>query len=166
MDAIVHGASEGVKLLISITAMLIVFVSLISLVNIMLGAVPWPGEGLLSLQMILGYLMAPVVWLIGIPAEQCVTAGGLMGTKTILNEFIAYLQLLQLPQKALSPRSQLLMLYAMCGFANFGSLGIMIGGMGGVVPERRAEIVSLAIKSLIAGTLATCLTGAVVGVLV
>ena len=89
-----------------------------------------------------------------------------MGTKTILNEFIAYLQLLQLPQKALSPRSQLLMLYAMCGFANFGSLGIMIGGMGGVVPERRAEIVSLAIKSLIAGTLATCLTGAVVGVLV
>jgi len=165
MDAIVQGAGEGVKLLIGIIAMLIVFVALISLVNIMLAAVPWLGPEKLSLQRLMGYVMAPVVWLVGIPAKECVTAGALMGTKTVLNEFIAYLDLLRLPTGALSPRSQLLMLYAMCGFANFGSLGIMIGGMGAAVPERRTEIVSLAMKSLVAGTLATCMTGAVVGVL-
>jgi len=165
MDAIVQGAGEGVKLLVGIIAMLIVFVSLISLANILLAAVPWFGPEKLSLQRLLGYVMAPVVWLVGIPAKECVTAGALMGTKTVLNEFIAYLDLLQLPAGMLSPRSQLLMLYAMCGFANFGSLGIMIGGMGAAVPERRPEIVSLALKSLVAGTLSTCMTGAVAGVL-
>jgi CNT family concentrative nucleoside transporter len=113
----------------------------------------------------LGWLLAPVAWLMGIPWEQALAGGALLGTKIILNEFIAYLDLAALPAGQLNPRSQLIMAYALCGFANFGSLGIMIGGLGTMVPERRAEIVALGIKSIIAGTLATCMTGAVVGVL-
>ena len=109
--------------------------------------------------------MAPICWLMGIPWEEAITAGGLMGTKTILNEFLAYLELSKLPADALSERSKLIMTYALCGFANFGSLGIMIGGLAALVPERRAEIVGLGIKAMIAGTLATCMTGAVIGVL-
>jgi CNT family concentrative nucleoside transporter len=109
--------------------------------------------------------MAPVCWLMGIPWKEAVTAGGLMGMKTILNEFIAYVELSKLPADALDPRSRLIMLYAMCGFANFGSLGIMIGGLATMAPERRDDIVSLGLKSIVSGTLATCLMGAIVGVL-
>lgn len=106
--------------------------------------------------------MAPVVWLMGIPWAEAKTAGGLMGTKTIMNELLAYLQLVQLPAGALSPRSRLIMVYAMCGFADFGSLGIMIGGLGAMAPQRRGEIVGLGLKSILAGTLATCMTGAII----
>ena len=102
---------------------------------------------------------------LGIPWEEARTAGSLMGTKTILNEFLAYLELIQLPEGSLSERSRLIMTYAMCGFANFGSLGIMIGGMGSMAPERRDEIVALGVRSIVAGTVATCMTGAVVGML-
>jgi concentrative nucleoside transporter, CNT family len=109
--------------------------------------------------------MAPVCWLMGIPWKEAVTAGALMGMKTILNEFIAYVELSKLPADALDPRSRLIMLYAMCGFANFGSLGIMIGGLATMAPERRDDIVSLGLKSIVSGTLATCLMGAIVGVL-
>ena len=108
--------------------------------------------------------MAPIVWLIGIPWSECITAGSLMGTKTVLNEFIAFLELAQLPAKALSARSRLVLTYAMCGFANFGSLGIMIGGLGVMAPERRSEIVQLGLKSIVAGTLATLMTGSIVGI--
>jgi len=121
--------------------------------------------GPLTLERLLGWFMAPVVWLMGIPWSEAQAAGSLMGIKTVLNEFLAYLQLAQLPAETLSPRSRLIMTYALCGFANLGSLGIMIGGMGTMVPERRGEIVALGGKSLVAGTLATCMTGAVVGVL-
>jgi CNT family concentrative nucleoside transporter len=100
----------------------------------------------------------------GIPWSEAVTAGSLMGTKTILNEFLAYLQLAGLPEGALSERSRLIMIYAMCGFANFGSLGIMIGGLGTMAPERRTEIVALGLRAIVAGTIATCMTGAVVGI--
>ena len=120
----------------------------------------------LTLQRLLGWIMAPVVWLIGIPWAEAQTAGALMGVKTVLNEFVAYLQLAELPSDALSERSRLIMTYALCGFANFGSLGIMIGGMGALAPERRGEIVALGMKSILAGTLATLMTGALVGVLV
>jgi CNT family concentrative nucleoside transporter len=113
----------------------------------------------------LGVVMAPVCWLMGIPWSEAVTAGALMGLKTILNEFVAYLKLAALPADALSPRSRLIMLYALCGFANFGSLGILIGGMGAMVPERRPEIVALGLRSILSGTLATCMSGAVVGIL-
>ena len=119
----------------------------------------------ISLQRMLGYVMAPVCWLMGLPWPQAITAGSLMGTKTVLNELIAYVDLSKLGPDALDPRSRLIMLYAMCGFANFGSLGIMIGGLGTMAPERREEINSLGLKSIVSGTLTTCLMGAIVGVL-
>ena len=165
MEAITNGTIDGVKLLINIIALLVVLVALVKLVNLALGWLPMIGGQPITLQLILGWIMAPVVWLIGIPWQECIAAGSLMGTKTILNEFLAYLQLGQLPAGTLSPRSHMIMIYALCGFANFGSLGIMIGGLGMMAPERRSEIVALGLKSIVAGTLATCMTGAIVGML-
>ncbi len=165
MDAITKGTIQGVRLLINIIAMLIVLVALVHLLNLMLGLLPDIGGRPVSLQRLLGLIMAPVVWLMGIPWKEAPTAGALMGTKTVLNEFLAYLDMSRLPQGALNPKSILIMTYAMCGFANPGSLGIMIGGMGTMAPEKRDEIVSLGLRSIIAGTLATCMTGAVVGII-
>jgi concentrative nucleoside transporter, CNT family len=165
MDAIVKGTAAGLELLLNICAMLIVLVALVHLANAMLGLVPTVGGAPITLQRVLGVVMAPVCWLMGIPWNEAATAGGLMGIKTILNEFIAYVELSKLPADALEPRSRLIMLYAMCGFANFGSLGIMIGGLATMAPERRDDIVSLGLKSIVSGTLATCLMGAIVGVL-
>ena len=165
MDAIVKGTGAGLELLLNIVAMLIVFVALVHLANAILGLFPDFAGGPVTLQRALGWIMAPVCWLMGIPWQQAVTAGGLMGIKTILNELVAYLQLAALPPDALDPRSRLIMLYAMCGFANFGSLGIMIAGLSTMCPERREDVVSLGLKSIISGTLTTCLLGAIVGVL-
>jgi concentrative nucleoside transporter, CNT family len=165
MDAIVKGTIVGLELLLSICAMLIVFVALAHLANTLLGVLPELGGAPITLQRLLGYVMAPICWLMGMPWAEAVTAGGLMGIKTILNELIAYLQLAQLSAEALSSRSRLIRLYAMCGFANFGSLGIMVAGLATMAPERRAEVVSLGMKSVVSGTLATCLMGAIVGVL-
>jgi CNT family concentrative nucleoside transporter len=109
--------------------------------------------------------MAPVCWLMGVPWTEAATAGGLMGIKTILNEFIAYVELSKLPPDTLDPRSRLIMLYAMCGFANFGSLGIMIAGLATMARDRRDDVLSLGVKSIVSGTIATCLMGAIVGVL-
>jgi len=166
MDALTKGTLQGVELLINITAMLIVMVALVSLVNMMLGLLPGVSDAPLTLQRLLGWLLAPVAWLMGLPWEQAVSGGSLLGTKVILNELFAYLDLAALPVGQLDGRSQLIMTYALCGFANFGSLGIMIGGLATMVPERRAEIIQLGMKSIAAGTLATCMTGAVMGVLV
>jgi CNT family concentrative nucleoside transporter len=165
MDAIVRGTAAGLELLFNICAMLIVLVALVHLANAIIGVLPSVGGAPITLQRLLGYVMAPVCWLMGIPGKEAVTAGALMGMKTILNEFIAYVELSKLPADALDPRSRLIMLYAMCGFANFGSLGIMIGGLATMAPERRDDIVSLGLKSIVSGTLATCLMGAIVGVL-
>jgi concentrative nucleoside transporter, CNT family len=165
MDAIVRGTAAGLELLLNICAMLIVLVALVHLANAIIGVLPSVGGAPITLQRLLGYVMAPVCWLMGIPWKEAVTAGALMGMKTILNEFIAYVELSKLPADALDPRSRLIMLYAMCGFANFGSLGIMIGGLATMAPERRDDIVSLGLKSIVSGTLATCLMGAIVGVL-
>ena len=165
MDAIVRGTAAGLELLLNICAMLIVLVALVHLANAMLGLVPTVGGAPITLQRVLGVVMAPVCWLMGIPWNEATTAGGLMGVKTILNEFIAYVELSKLPADTLNPRSRLIMLYAMCGFANFGSLGIMIGGLATMAPERRDDIVALGLKSIVSGTLATCLMGAIVGVL-
>ena len=145
--------------------MLIVFVALVHLVNTALGLLPAFGGEPVTLQRMLGLVMAPVCWLIGIPWAQAPAAGALMGIKTVLNELIAYLELSKLPAGALDPRSRLIMLYAMCGFANFGSLGIMIGGLTVMAPERRADILSLGMKSIVSGTLTTLLMGAIVGLL-
>jgi CNT family concentrative nucleoside transporter len=165
MDAITKGTIQGVQLLINIIAMLIVLVALVHLLNLMLGIFPDVGGHPVSLQRILGIIMAPVVWLMGVPWKEAPIAGALMGTKTVLNEFLAYLDMSRLPQGTLNPKSLIIMTYAMCGFANPGSLGIMIGGMGTMAPEKRDEIVSLGFRSIIAGTLATCMTGAVVGII-
>jgi CNT family concentrative nucleoside transporter len=165
MDAIVKGTLAGVDLLINIVAMLIVLVALVYLVNAGLGLLPHLGGEAISLQRLLGYAMAPVCWLLGLPWHQAVTAGSLMGVKTVLNELIAYVEFAKLPADALDPRSKLIMLYAMCGFANFGSLGIMIGGLAAMAPERREEIAGLGLRSIVSGTLTTCLIGAVVGVM-
>jgi CNT family concentrative nucleoside transporter len=165
MDAIVKGTAAGVELLINIVAMLLVLVALVHLANAILGLLPDIAGAPITLQRVLGHLMAPVCWLIGIPWAEATTAGALMGTKTVLNELIAYLDMAALPPDALSPRSRLIMLYALCGFANFGSLGIMIGGLSVMAPERRADIVDLGLKSIVSGTLATCLLGAIVGML-
>jgi CNT family concentrative nucleoside transporter len=165
MDAITKGTIQGVQLLVNIIAMLIVLVALVHLVNLILGLLPNVGGLPVSLQRMLGLIMAPVVWLMGIPWQEAPAAGALMGTKTILNEFLAYLDMSRLAPGTLSPKSILIMTYAMCGFANPGSLGIMIGGMGTMAPERRDEIVALGLRSIVGGTLATCMTGAVVGIL-
>jgi CNT family concentrative nucleoside transporter len=165
MDAIVKGTGAGLELLLNIVAMLIVFIALVYLANSILGLLPDLFGAPLTLQRALGWIMAPVCWLMGIPWSQAVTAGGLMGIKTILNELVAYLQLAALPADALDARSRLIMLYAMCGFANFGSLGIMIAGLSTMCPEKRDEVVSLGLKSIVSGTLTTCLLGAIVGVL-
>jgi CNT family concentrative nucleoside transporter len=165
MDAIVKGTGAGLELLLNIVAMLIVFIALVYLANAILGLLPDLFGAPVTLQRMLGWVMAPICWLMGIPWAQAVTAGGLMGIKTILNELVAYLQLAALPADALEPRSRLIMLYAMCGFANFGSLGIMIAGLSTMCPEKRDEVVSLGLKSIVSGTLTTCLLGAIVGVL-
>ncbi len=165
MDAVTKGTVQGVELLINVVAMLIVLVALVHLADLCLSLFPGMGESPLTLKRILGWIMAPVVWLMGVPWSEAPLAGSLMGTKTVLNEFLAYLELSRLPEGALSPDSTRIMLYAMCGFANPGSLGIMIGGLGTMAPERRSEIVSLGLRSVLAGTLATCMTGAVVGII-
>ena len=165
MDAVTKGTVDGVALLINIIAMLVVLVALVALANQILALLPEAGGEPVTLQRLLGYVMAPLVWLMGIPWAEAPTAGALMGTKTVLNEFIAYLDLANLPISALSNRSELIMTYALCGFANFGSLGIMLGGLATMAPERRDEIVSLGGKTIVSGTLATLITGSVVGIL-
>ncbi|MBF0193947.1 MAG: nucleoside:proton symporter [Magnetococcales bacterium] len=165
MDAIHKGTTDGVQLLVQVIAMMVVLIALVELVNQILSLLPLLNDAPITLQRVLGWIMAPVVWLIGVPWSEAHIAGALMGTKTVLNEFIAYMDLVNIPVDNLSDKSRLIMIYAMCGFANLGSLGIMIGGIGGIVPERRKEIIELGTRSLITGTLATCMTGAVVGII-
>jgi CNT family concentrative nucleoside transporter len=165
MDAVTQGTLQGVKLLINILAMLVVLVALVHLINIALGLLPAWGQASVTLQRLLGYLMSPVVWLMGVPWSEALTAGALMGTKTILNEFIAYMDLGRQTPDALSLQSKVILTYGLCGFANPGSLGIMIGGLGTMAPQRRGEIVSLGLRSIVAGTLATSMTGAMVAIL-
>ena len=165
MDAVAKGTRDGIVFLLNIVASLVVMVALVSLVNSLLGLLPAVGGAALTLQRIFGWVFAPLAWAAGVPWSEAQAAGGLLGTKTALNEFIAYVEMAKLPLEALGPRSRLIMLYALCGFANFGSLGIMIGGLATVAPTRREEIVALGPRTIVSGTLATCLLGAVVGML-
>lgn len=164
MDAIARGTADGIQLLINIIAFLIVLVALVALANKLLALVP-AGAAPLTLEAVLGYVMAPVAWLMGIPWAEAGTAGSLLGKKIVLNEFLAYLDLAALPPGSLAERSKLIMTYALCGFANFGSLAIMIGGLGTLAPTRRSEVVSLGPRAIVSGTLSTCMTGAVIGIL-
>ena len=165
MDAVARGAIEGASLLINVVAMLTVLVALIHLANVLVGLLPDIDGQPLSLQRLLGWVMAPFMWLAGVPWSEAVEAGKLMGIKTVLNEFLAYIELANLGRGALSERSTLIVGYALCGFANLGSLGIMIGGLASIVPERRSEIASLGMRSILAGTLTTLSTAAVVGII-
>jgi CNT family concentrative nucleoside transporter len=165
VDAVVQGTTVGLRLFLNVVAMLVVFVAMVALINQGLGLLPEVLGAPLTLERVFGWVMSPVVWLIGVPWAEAQTAGALMGTKTVLNEFLAYLDLAALPPGALGERSRMIMVYAMCGFANFGSLGIMIGGLTAMAPERGPEIVSLGLRSILAGTLATLMTGAVIGLI-
>jgi CNT family concentrative nucleoside transporter len=163
MDAVTRGTLQGVELLLNIVAMLIVLVAIVSLANLGLGLLPEVAGTPLTLQRLMGAVMAPFCWLMGIPWGEAAAAGALMGTKTILNELIAYIDMGRLTPGTLSPRSLLIMTYGLCGFANPGSLGIMVGGMGTLSPERRPEIVALGLRSLVSGTLTSCILGCVIG---
>jgi len=165
--AIARGTAEGLALLLNIVAMLVVFIALVALVNGVLGMLPALGGAPLSLERLLGYAFAPLAWACGVPWSEVAVAGQLLGKKTVLNELLAYLDLAALPDAALSPRSRVLMTYALCGFANFGSLGIMLGGMGTMLPAaRRGELSALGMKSIAAGLLSTCATAALVGLFI
>jgi len=165
MDALTRGTLEGLELLLNIVAMLVVFVALVALANASLGALPEVAGKPVTLERMLGFVMAPMAWTCGVPWSEAQVAGALLGKKTILNELVAYLDLAKLTDAELSPRSRTLMTYALCGFANFGSLGIMLGGMGAMAPERRRELAELGLKSIVSGTLATCLTAAIVSLI-
>jgi len=172
LDAAARGAIEGAYLFINIIAMLIAFIGLVALANGAIGlgdrVVNGPEAGAWSLQALAGYGFRFPVWAMGVPWGEAQSVGELMGLKTILNEFVAYAELAQRMADAstrLSPRTFLMATYALCGFANFGSVAIMIGGIGGIAPERRGDLVRLGLRSLVAGTLATMLTGSVVGFL-
>jgi CNT family concentrative nucleoside transporter len=160
-DALVQGTRDGIAPLVGIVTVLVVTVALVALVNMALGLLP----GGITLQGLFAILFRPVMWLIGVPWAESAQAAALMGTKTALNEFVAYLDLAKLPEGALGPRARLIVTYALCGFANFGSLGILAGGLGAMVPERRREITELGLRSIASGTIATCMSGALAGLL-
>jgi concentrative nucleoside transporter, CNT family len=165
LDALVKGTMDGVPILAAIIAVLLVTVALVTLLNMALGLLPdWDGAAV-TLQRLFAIPFRPVMWLIGVPWPETAAASMLMATKTVLNEFVAYLNFSLLPPETFSPRSRMVLTYALCGFANFGSLGIMIGGLGAMVPARRAEIVGLGLRTILSGTLATCMSGAVAGAL-
>lgn len=165
MDAVVRGTIEGLTIAASVGALLIVAVALVSLVNAVLGLAGAPFGAAPTLQGLLGLAGAPLAWIIGIPWSEAGAAGSLLGQKLVLNEFLAYLELAKLPAEQISDRSRLILMYALCSFANLGSLGIMIGGLCAMVPARRDDIVALAPKAVVVGYLATLLSGAVIGLL-
>lgn len=161
LDALVRGTADGVGPLVGITTTLIVALALVSLINMALGWLP----GAPSLEGLFAVPFRPLLWLMGVPWAETAPAALLMGTKTVLNEFVAYLHLAALPPGTLGERSRVILTYALCGFANFGSLGILVGGMGAMAPERRGEITALGLRSVLSGTIGTCLSGALAGVL-
>jgi concentrative nucleoside transporter, CNT family len=165
LDALVKGTADGIPVLVGIGATLLVAVAFVALINAALGTLPHWGDAAFTLQRIFAWPFRPVMWLLGLSWAEADTAATLMGTKTVLNEFVAYLNFSALPLDTFTPRSRLILTYALCGFANFGSLGIVIGGLGVMIPERRHEVVALGMRSILSGTLATCMSGAVAGVL-
>ena len=167
IDAAAQGALSGLRLAAYVGALLIAFVALIALVNDMLGVVASVfGFREVSLQGLLGATLAPIAWLMGVPWADAAQVGALLGVKTVLNEFIAYMQLSELVEAgALQHRSAVIASYALCGFANFGSLAILLGGIGGLAPERRGEVASFGMRCILSGSLATFMTACVAGIL-
>ena len=162
MDAVSRGTMDGVRLVVNVGAMVIVLMSLVGLVNYVLGNFMVSGEPL-TLQWLAGWIFAPIAWVMGVEWVDARTAGALMGTKLILNELVAYLEFGALADSLL-PDTRLILTYALCGFTNFGSLGILIGGVSALVPERRKDLLTLGPKTLLSGTLVACLTGTIVGI--
>ncbi len=163
IDAIVKGTMDGMQLFLAVIAVIIVVFALVSLVDQFLALLPLVGGETLTLGRIFGWLFSPLMWIIGVPWDQSQDAGGLMGTKAILNEYVAFLQLAELSSDTFDPRSLLIVTYALCGFANLASIGLLVSTIGTLCPERRAEAAGLGIKSWIAGNLATAMTGAWIG---
>jgi CNT family concentrative nucleoside transporter len=164
-DAIIKGVADGVGPLVGIVSVLLTTIALVTLVNMALALLPTIGGQVMSLQWLFSWPFRPVVWLIGVPWEETPVAASLMATKTVMNEFVAYRDMSALSAQALSPKSRLLLTYALCGFANFGSMGILVGGLNAMLPERRAEITRLGLRSILSGTMATCLSATVAGLL-
>jgi CNT family concentrative nucleoside transporter len=165
VDALCRGTWEGLQLFWNIVAMLIVFVALVKLANLGLAYMPDVAGAPLTLERALGAALSPVAWLIGVPWAEAHTAGALIGTKIILNEFLAFMDMAALPPEALSAHSRLILAYAMCSFANFGSVGILIAGLGTLCPARRGEIPAMSLRALAAGVIASLMPGTVVGIL-
>ena len=165
IDALAKGTADGIIFFANITATLIVAIACVNLVNMALGLLPPVGGEAITLQYCFAWAFRPVMWLIGLSGAEAETAARLMATKTVLNEFIAYVDLSKLAPDVLSEKSRLIVTYALCGFANFGSAGIMIGGLTAMCPDRKQDIVDLGLRSVLSGTIATCMSGAVVGVL-
>ncbi|MCK0127682.1 nucleoside transporter C-terminal domain-containing protein [Erythrobacter sp. F6033] len=163
IDAIVKGTMDGMQLFLAVIAVIIVVFAFVSLADQVLALFPMVGDEPLSLKRIFGWLFAPLMWLIGVPWGEAQAAGGVMGTKAILNEYVAYLELAALPEGTFSPRSLLIVTYALCGVANLASVGLLVSTIGTLCPERRAEAAGLGIKSWIAGNIATAMTGAWIG---
>lgn len=165
LDALVKGTAAGIPVLIGIVATLVVSIAIVALINHALALLPLGSNGPITLQQIFSYMFMPVLWLMGIPGQELHAAAHLMATKTVLNEFVAYQTFATLPADTFEPRSRLILSYALCGFANFGSAGIMIGSLSIMLPERAAEVSRLGMFSIVSGTMATCMSGALIGVL-
>jgi CNT family concentrative nucleoside transporter len=165
IEAVMQGAKQGLELFLNIIATLLVFVALVYVLDALLSLLPAIGGAALTLERVAGWIFAPIAWLVGVPWDDARIVGSLLGTKTVLNELLAYRQLSALAPGVLSERSRLLATYALCGFANFGSVGILVAGLATMAPSRRTEIAKLGMAALIGGTLATCGTAAIVGLL-
>ena len=163
MDAITTGTTQGSNIAVSVGTILIAVIALVFIVNAFLGSLGGYFDIDLSIELLLGYVFAPITWLMGIPWNEAIIAGELLGLKTTLNEFVAYPALANLEPGALSDRSKLITFYSLCGFANFSSVGILISGIGAMVPERKDDLINVSFKALVAATLASCMTGLVVG---
>ena len=163
IDAVVKGTMDGMQLFLAVIAIIIVIFALVSLTDQVLALLPLVGDEPITLKRVFGWLFAPFMWLIGVPWAEAQAAGGLMGTKAILNEYVAYLELAALPDGTLGERSLLIVTYALCGVANLASVGLLVSTIGTLCPERRAEAAGLGMKSWIAGNIATAMTGAWIG---
>lgn len=164
IDAIIRGTMDGIQLFLAVIGVIIVVFALVALVDQMLVALPIVDGGPVTVRRVFGWLFAPVMWTLGIPWDQAPQAGALMGTKAILNEYVAYLEMATLPAATFDPRSQLIVTYALCGFANLASIGLLVSTIGTLAPARRAEVAALGVKSWIAGNCASAMTGAVIGI--
>ena len=165
MDAITRGTKDGLDICLNVAAILIAFIALVSLLNSILSICGgWIGISDLSLQLILGYIFFPIVWLMGVPLSETLASAELLGLKTALNEFVAYGALANIEPGVLSDRSKLITLYALCGFANFSSVGILVSGISAMAPERKNDLIKVSLKALVGATLASCMTGLVIGI--